>query len=114
MKALKIGCLSCLLIIAFFIILIIGYAMWSASLMGSESVSIQTPFEVMTKKGTIKLHLGIPQDSVILLIGKPDDIESHSIGITVVEEIGYKVNSDDYPDLSFTFENGKLESFSQR
>ena len=37
MKALKIGCLSCLLIIAFFIILIIGYAMWSASLMGSES-----------------------------------------------------------------------------
>ena len=108
MKALKIGCLSCLLIIAFFIIFI-GYTMWSASLMGS-----QTPFEVMTKKGTIKLHLGIPKDSVILLIGKPDDIESHSIGNTVVEEIGYKVNSDVYPDLSFTFENGKLESFSQR
>ena len=106
MKASNIGCLICLVIIGLLCILYISS--------GSKSEYNQTPFEVMTKKGTIKLHLGIPKDSVILLIGKPDDIESHSIGNTVVEEIGYKVNSDDYPDLSFTFKNGKLESFSQR
>ena len=106
MKASNIGCLICLVIIGLLCILYISS--------GSKSEYNQTPFEVMTKKGTIKLHLGIPKDSVILLIGKPDDIESHSEGKAIIEEIGYKVNTDDYPDLNFTFENGKLESFSQR
>ena len=111
MKALKIGCLSCLLIIG---ILIVIYLVASFSLMSSSSSpSKQTPFEVRTKKGLVKLHLGIPKDSVLFLIGEPDDYQSHSIGNTIIEEIGYKVNNERYEDLNFTFEDGKLVSFSQ-
>jgi hypothetical protein len=38
---------------------------------------------------------------------------SHSIGNTIVETLEYKVKNDEYCDLSFEFENGKLESFEQ-
>ena len=106
MKASNIGCISCLVIIGLLCILYFTSS--------SKTDYNQTSFEVVTNKGTVRLHLGMPKDSVIMLIGKPDDIESHSEGKVIIEEIGYKVNSDDYPDLNFSFENGKLESFSQR
>ena len=111
MKALKIGCLSFLLIIGilFFVYLVATFYMMSSP----SSSSKQTPFEVRTKNGLVKLHLGIPKDSVILLIGEPDDYQSHSIGNTIIEEIGYNVNNERYEDLNFTFEDGKLQSFSQ-
>lgn len=112
MKALKIGCLSCLLLFA---LLIVAYFSGTFYLMSSdETNSIKpTPFEVVTKKGLVKLHLGMPKDSVILLIGKPDNYNSHSVGSTVVEEVGYVIKSKNCEDLSFHFENGVLESFRQ-
>ena len=61
----------------------------------------------------VNLHLGMPKDSVILLIGKPDDYNSHSISNIIIEEIGYKVKNDVVEDLTFTFEDGKLKSFTQ-
>ena len=85
----------------------------SSAITAEDTVESQTPFEVITKKGTVSLHLGIPKDSVIILIGKPDSYNSYSSGCTIIEKIGYKINSNKYDDLTFHFENGKLESFSQ-
>lgn len=112
MKALKIGCLSCALIFA---ILIIVYFIGTYNAMNSaiDSSVEHTPFEVMTKKGMVKLHLGMPKDSVIIIIGEPDYFNSYSMGNTIIEEIGYKINNKDYEDLTFHFENGELESFRQ-
>ena len=105
MKALKIGCFGCLLLIAFLFIL---YIMSS-----SNDSKKQTPFEVMTKKGIVKLHLGMPKDSVLMLIGEPDKYQSHSIGNTIIEDVGYKIKNNNDNDLTFTFEDGLLERFSQ-
>lgn len=114
MKALKIGCLSCMLVFA---ILTIAYMVWTFYIINSavdiNCTDSQTPFEVETKKGTVDLHLGISKDSVIILLGKPDNYKSHSMGNTIMEEIGYRINSKDYEDLTFQFEDGKLESFNQ-
>ena len=37
----------------------------------------------------------------------------YSLGNRIIEEIGYKINSKSYADLTFRFENGELESFRQ-
>lgn len=99
------GCLSfiCFLILVFAVF-------WFSS--GSSEPKAQ-PFEVETKTGKVTLHLGMPKDSVILLLGEPDESEAHSIGSLIINEIGYKVKDKSYADLSFRFENGKLESFRQ-
>lgn len=55
----------------------------------------------------------MPKDSVIMLVGEPDKSEAHSIGSIIINEIGYKVKNKGYADLTFRFENGKLESFRQ-
>jgi hypothetical protein len=107
---LKNGCMGCLLVFGALMLL---YFAGTFIFMGGSSNKEMPQFEVQTKKGMVKLHLGIPKDSVILLVGTPDDINSHSIGNTIVETLEYKVKNDEYCDLSFEFENGKLESFEQ-
>lgn len=109
-KFLKNGCMGCLLV---FGVLMLIYLIGTFAFMSGSSEKEVPQFEVMTKKGMVKLHLGIPKDSVILLVGTPDDSNSHSMGNTIYETLQYKVKNDDYCDLSFEFENGKLESFSQ-
>lgn len=105
MKVLKMGCLICMLLFA-----ILAIYSWFSVV---DSTEKQIPFEVVTKMGSVSLHLGMPKDSVILLIGKPDNYESYSLGNRIIEEIGYKINSKSYADLTFRFENGELESFRQ-
>lgn len=110
-KVLKNGCMGCLLVLG---VMILISTLLMVSGIGSDSSDNQQPFEVMTKKGVVKLHLGMPKDSLVLLVGKPDDIKSHSVGNTVIVEYGYKVKEDYLsPDLKFTFEDGKLREFSQ-
>ena len=106
----KNGCMGCLLV---FGALILIYMLGTFALMSGSSRKEVPQFEVMTKKGIVKLHLGIPKDSVILLVGTPGDFNSHSMGKTIYETLKYKVKNDDYCDLSFEFEDGKLESFNQ-
>ena len=55
----------------------------------------------------------MPKDSVILLLGEPDESEAYSIGSIIINEIGYKVKDKGFADLTFRFENGKLDSFRQ-
>ena len=52
---------------------------------------------------------------LLLLVGEPYEFRSFSLGNRVIYEIGYqvKVKEKGYTDLTFTFENGKLESFRQ-
>ena len=110
-KILKNGCMGCLLVIAvLFLVLFLTFVFSSNR---SDSVERQPPFEVITKKGVVKLHLGMPKDSVIMIIGTPDDISSHSTYNTIIEEIKYKVKNDDIADLTFEFEDGKLTKFTQ-
>ena len=47
----------------------------------------------------------------LVLIG--NEFRSFSLGNRVIYEIGYKVKEKGHTDLSFRFENGKLESFRQ-
>ena len=106
-KIFEMGCLGYFIFIAVVSLIFLGILMTQ----GNEPSS--QPFEVVTKKGTVKLHLGMPRDSVIMLVGKPDYIKSHSqYGRDIIEELGYSINSD-YSDLNFTFENGKLKEFRQ-
>jgi len=50
---------------------------------------------------------------LLLLVGEPYEFRSFSLGNRVIYEIGYQVKEKGYTDLSFRFENGKLESFRQ-
>ena len=102
--------MGCLLVFgALMLIFLVG----TFALMGGSSKKEAPQFEVQTKNGVVKLHLGIPKDSVILLVGTPDNSNSHSIGNTIYETLEYKVKKDDYCDLSFEFEDCKLKSFNQ-
>lgn len=104
---LKIGCLG-------IIILCVLFVVYSISVVSDDTSSYNTqPFEVVTKTGKVSLHLGMPKDSVVLLLGDPDESSAHSFGNTIIDEIGYKVKGKSYADLNFRFENGKLESFRQ-
>lgn len=106
------GCLGTLLVFGCLILL---YLFTTYSAMGGEEPNQENnhPFEIITKHGTVTLHLGMPKDSVIMLVGKPDNIQSHSdYDNDIIEELEYKIKSQDF-DLSFTFENGKLRDFNQ-
>ncbi len=107
------GCMGILLVFGALFLLYIFVTIWYVS-DAAISEDNSRPFEIVTKKGPVTLHLGMPKDSVILLVGKPDDIRSHSdIGDDIIEEFGYNVKDKGFNDLTFTFENGKLKEFRQ-
>ena len=112
-KVLKRGCMGCLLTFGALFLL---YFATTFFMMVSSTRTDNSPqqFEVLTKKGIVQLYMGMPKDSLILVVGEPDDIKSHSdYDKIIVEELGYKVKDDTYCDLTFTFENGKLEEYYQ-
>jgi hypothetical protein len=112
-KILKNGCMGCLLTFGALFLLFFAITWF---MMDSSTKTDNTPrhFEVLTKKGMVQLYMGMPKDSLILVVGAPDDIKSHSsYDKTIVEELGYKVKDDTFCDLTFTFENGKLEEYRQ-
>ena len=97
------------------VILAVLFVLYSIGTVSDGTENKAQPFEVVTKSGNVTLHLGMPKDSVILLVGEPYEFRSFSLGNRVIYEIGYqvKVKEKDHTDLSFRFENGKLESFRQ-
>ena len=102
----KNGCLGMVLLAVLFVI-------YSICVVSDTPERESQPFEVVTKTGNVTLHLGMPKDSVILLLGEPDESEAYSIGSIIINEIGYKVKDKGFADLTFRFENGKLDSFRQ-
>ena len=95
------------------VILAVLFVLYSIGTVSDGTDNKSQPFEVVTKSGNVTLHLGMPKDSVILLVGEPYEFRSFSLGNRVIYEIGYQVKEKGYTDLTFTFENGKLESFRQ-
>lgn len=68
--------------------------------------------EVKGKKGNVTLHTGMTNDSVRILVGKPDNVTLRSYG-NALEDWGYKIRNNYVPDLEINFEAGKLKSLRQ-
>ena len=64
-------------------------------------------FDVTTAKGTYNLHLRMPKDSVIMLVGEPDEKRLNTILNDVEEK--YYYNKDKSRQLVLTFTNGVLD-----
>lgn len=105
-KVIKYGCLGCLLVYG---VLALIYFATSFFMMASDSEK-NRPFEVQTDEGIVTLHLGMPKDSVILLLGEPNDKRASSYGNSINETLKYYY-SDDTQIYKFEFENGTLENF---
>ena len=109
-QIIKTGCLGYLLFVGCLVLFFIVVMFWYA---GGEDNNKSRPFDIVTKQGTVTLHLGMPKDSVIMLVGEPNNIRSHSeYDNDIIEVLEYNTK-DRYNDLSFTFENGKLKEFRQ-
>ena len=68
-------------------------------------------FNVKTNKGTVKLHTGMPRDSVYFLLGNPDSFQTTTIKGHNVEIAGFRVSNNLVPDINITFEDGVLTDF---
>jgi hypothetical protein len=68
-----------------------------------------TYVEVTGKKGNVTLHTGMSKDSVQILVGKPDEIDSYELGNTYYEKWGFKLKNEYVSDLDIDFEDGKLK-----
>ena len=69
--------------------------------------------EVKGKKGRVSLYVGIPKDSVELLLGKPDDVRLNTLSTDTYEDWGYKLKNSYIPDLEISFKNGRMTSVDQ-
>ena len=76
-------------------------------------------FELLTKKGIVKLHTYMPKDSVKMLMGRPHKTSIDTYGDDLHEKWEYEKrafkHSDDFYTTEFRFEfvNGELKSVSQ-
>lgn len=70
-------------------------------------------FEVKSKNELVKLHTGMPKDSVTMYFGTPDDYSINQIYGRSVEFVGYKINNKYVSDLNLTFEDGFLTKVDQ-
>jgi hypothetical protein len=76
--------------------------------------------EIKGKKGNVTLHIGMPKDSVKILVGKPDEVNLDEIGNIHFEKWGYKITNKhrvpaeyQMPDLNIDFKNGRLNGVRQ-
>lgn len=67
-------------------------------------------FDVSTPKGTYKLHLKMPKDSVLMIMGEPDDKRMSTIIDDIEDTYYYK--SEKSRTLILKFTNGILEDVS--
>jgi hypothetical protein len=70
--------------------------------------------EVKGKKGSVILYVGIPKDSVELLVGKPDEVRLNNIGDMTMEDWGYKLKNKYISDLDISFKDGRMTSVDQK
>lgn len=119
---LKIGCgFLAGIAVAIFAMVILGYSMSSNSPImfdegkqksvidyGSEDSDVRY-FDVKSKKGEARIHIGMPKDSVIMLLGKP----SQFISTEYSNEITYEFGPYDTNFLTIDFKDGKVSSVMQ-
>ena len=66
-------------------------------------------FDVKSKKGEVRIHTGMPKDSVIMLLGKPSKFMSTEYS----DEITYESGPYGTDMLMIDFEDGKVSSVIQ-
>jgi hypothetical protein len=93
-----------------FIIFIIGIGIRSNYT--KDKVQVQC-INIKGKKGNAELYTGMPKDSVLILVGKPDEVRLNSYGNFTTEVWGYKLNNKIVSDLEIDFEDGKLKGVRQ-
>lgn len=71
-------------------------------------------FELITKKGIVKLHTYMPKDSVQILMGRPQstDVDDYGYG-EVSETWKYKGTNRYVDEFTIEFSNGELKSVRQ-
>lgn len=69
--------------------------------------------EVKGKKGRVTLYVGIPKDSVELLVGKPDEVRLDNLGGHTMEDWGYKLKNVYVSDLNISFTDGRMTAVDQ-
>lgn len=106
------GCLTGILSTLFVLfVLSIGIRSNYSEQSGNSEHEFQATYvEVTGKKGNVTLHTGMSKDSVQILVGIPDEIDSYEIGNTYYEKWGYKIENEYTSDLNIDFEDGKLKS----
>ena len=79
---------------------------------GGTEMEVQY-IDIKGKKGNVTLYTGMPKDSVLILVGKPEEVRLHSLGNTTYETWGYKLKNKYISDLDIDFEDGRLEGVRQ-
>lgn len=69
--------------------------------------------EVKGKKGNVTLHTGMHKDSVMILAGKPDEVDLRSLHGIALEDWGYKIKNKYMSDLDIDFVDGRLNAVRQ-
>lgn len=70
-------------------------------------------FDVNMMKGKVKLHTGMPKDSVLLFAGEPSEFRSSTIQGLNMEHARYKISNRYVAGLEFTFIDGVLTDYNQ-
>lgn len=80
----------------------------------SEEQRNTQSFELITKKGVIKLHTYMPKDSVKILMGRPQSTDINDYGYGEAHETWkYKGTNRYIDEFTIEFVNGKLKSVDQ-
>lgn len=70
--------------------------------------------EIRGRKGYASVHIGMPKDSVKMLVGRPNKVDLRQYGGSVaVETWKYRINSKYTEDLVIEIRDGKLERVTQ-
>jgi small-conductance mechanosensitive channel len=69
--------------------------------------------DIKGKKANATLHTGMSKNSVLILVGTPENVDLNSVGNSTYEVWAYKSKNNYIADLVIDFENGKLKGVQQ-
>lgn len=71
-------------------------------------------FNIKSAKGEVRLHTGMLKDSILLLLGEPDEFSVNKVLNDYHEKLDYHINQSLYCDLSLEVINGVLVNANKR
>ena len=81
---------------------------------GEEEEPEKQYVEIKTEQGRIPVYIGMPKDSVLSFMGKPDRASMSTVGSTVMEDWKYDGDlSTDMPGTHFHLVDGEMSSVTQ-
>ena len=92
----------------------LGALLPEALFFGEEEEPEKQYVEIKTEQGRIPVYIGMPKDSVLSFMGKPDRASMSTVGSTVMEDWKYDGDlSTDMPGTHFHFVDGEMSSVTQ-